>query len=264
MKKIIDKLQTVIAELAEKELMLRFNNVGHSIKSDGSLLTEADTAMQQAIEEFVLDEWPQYGLLGEEMSADQQQRLLDENQSGLWVLDPLDGTRNFASGVPIFSISIALLVQNEVVLGLIYDPVRKECFSAIKGEGAWLNGKPLKTANMPDGIDQCIAQVDLKRLPEKLAIHLASTHPYASQRNFGSGALDWCWIAAGRAQLYVHGGQKLWDYVAGQLILTEAGGCVATLDNESVFVRSLQPRSVVAATHRQLMDNWLNVLTNWK
>ena len=262
MREILDKLQLVIAELAEKEIMTRFNNIGHSVKDDGSLLTEADTFMQQAIEEFVRKEWPQYGLLGEEMPDDQQQRLLDENQSGLWVLDPLDGTRNFASGVPIFSISIALLMQNEVVLGLIYDPVRKECFSAIKGEGAWLNGKQLKTSDVPDRLNQCIAQVDLKRLSKKLAVHLASTHPYASQRNFGSGALDWCWVAAGRAQLYVHGGQKLWDYVAGQLILTEAGGCVTTLDKEPVFTRSLQPRSVVAATHRRLMDNWLNLLRN--
>ena len=260
MKKILDKLQAEIVRLAEKELMPRFNRVGYSTKDDGSLLTEADTVMQQAIQDFVYKTWPEYALLGEEMPPQQQQQLLDDNQNGLWILDPLDGTRNFASGVPIFSISIALLIKDEVVLGLIYDPVRKECFSAIKGEGAWLNARRLKTPDTAKKIAQCIAQVDLKRLTEKQASHLASTHPYASQRNFGSGALDWCWVAAGRAQLYAHGGQKLWDYVAGQLILTEAGGCVRTFDNEAVFIRSLQPRSVAAATHKCLLDDWLAVI----
>ena len=260
MKKMLLKLESVIAELAEKEIISRFNQIGHSVKEDGSLVTEADMAMQQSITEFLQKEWPQYSLLGEEMTAQQQQDLLDQNNNGLWILDPLDGTRNFASGVPVFSVSIALLVENEVVLGLIYDPLRKECFAAIKAQGAWLNGQLLKTDCGEKNINQCIAQVDLKRLSSKLAVHLALTHPYASQRNFGSGALDWCWVAAGRAQLYVHGGQKLWDYAAGQLILAEAGGCAITLEKEQIFLRELQPRSVVAATSKVLLDDWFNVL----
>jgi len=260
MKAVLEKLQPVIIELADKELMPRFNRVDHRVKDDGSLLTEADTAMQQKVMDFVQTEWPQYALLGEEMSVEQQQSLLDKNRQGLWILDPLDGTRNFASGVPIFSVSIALLVHDEVVLALIYDPVRKECFSAIKGQGAWLNNKQIKTDQVAEQLAQCIAQVDLKRLPEKLAVYLAKTHPYASQRNFGSGALDWCWLAAGRVQLYIHGGQKLWDYAAGQLILSEAGGCAVTLKNEVVFIRSLQPRSIVAAAHSHLLNEWVKVI----
>lgn len=264
MKEILKKLESIVVDLADTEIMTRYNQVGHSVKDDGSLVTEADMAMQHAMTKFLEHEWPQYRLLGEEMSVDEQQCLLDDGSQGLWVLDPLDGTRNFASGVPIFSVSIALLMQHGVVLGLIYDPVRKECFSAIKNEGAWLNGRPLKTKAIPEKLSQCIAQVDLKRLHKKLALHLAATHPYASQRNFGSGALDWCWLAAGRAQLYLHGGQKLWDYVAGQLILTEAGGSAITLDNEPVFTRSLQARSVVAATHKPLLNGWFRILSEGK
>jgi myo-inositol-1(or 4)-monophosphatase len=264
MKEILEKLQPMIIELCDKELMPRFNQIGYSVKDDGSLLTEADTTMQQRVADFVQTEWPQFALLGEEMSADQQQRLLDENQQGLWILDPLDGTRNFASGVPIFSVSIALLVHDEVILGLIYDPVRKECFTAIKGQGAWLNNRPVKTDQAPVHVNQCIAQVDLKRLSTQLAVHLAKTHPYASQRNFGSGALDWCWVATGRVQLYVHGGQKLWDYAAGQLILSEAGGCAFTLDNEAIFIRGLQPRSVAAAMNSHLLNDWSAILSKGK
>ena len=264
MKDMLTKLESAIVELSEKEILSRFNQVGHSVKDDGSLVTEADMAMQQAMNEFIMGEWPQYSVLGEEMPSEQQQSLLDENLQGLWVLDPLDGTRNFASGVPVFSVSIALIKKEQVVLGLIYDPIRRECFSAIKNEGAWLNGESLKTKSALERIDQCIAQVDLKRLSPQLAGHLASTHPFASQRNFGSGALDWCWVAAGRAQLYLHGGQKLWDYVAGQLILSEAGGCLSTLDKEPIFARSLRSRSVVAATHASLFDDWFNVLDEAK
>ena len=264
MKKILAQLAANIPVLAEKEIISRFNQVGHSVKDDGSLVTEADVAMQQAMTHYLSEQWPQYALLGEEMTATEQQKILDENKQGLWVLDPLDGTTNFASGVPIFSVSLALLIDNEVVLGLIYDPVRKECFSAIKNEGASLNGKALTLHKRNDQIKKSIAQVDLKRLPEKLAVYLAALHPYASQRNFGSGALDWCWLAAGRSQLYLHGGQKLWDYLAGQLILGEAGGEVTTLDNEKVFVRSLQPRSVVAATSKSLWQEWFNLLNQVK
>ena len=263
MKEILQKLELAVISLAENELMMRFNQVGHDVKEDGSLITEADLGMQQALSDLLKRAWPKFALLGEEMTAEQQQALLLNNPEGLWVLDPLDGTRNFASGVPIFSVSIALLIDAEVVLALIYDPVRKESFSAIKNQGAWLNGEALHTPSRQLRISECIAQVDLKRLPEKLAVHLASSHPYASQRNFGSGALDWCWIAAGRAQLYVHGGQKLWDYIAGQLILNEAGGCATTLEGESVFSHSLQTRSVVASTHASLLDDWLQILQSY-
>jgi myo-inositol-1(or 4)-monophosphatase len=195
------------------------------------------------------------------MSVEQQQQLLGHSDTGLWVLDPLDGTTNFASGIPIFSVSVALLIGGEVQLGLVYDPVRDESFSAMRGQGAWLNEQSLKPQVERQSIEQCIAQVDLKRLPVKLAACLAGEHPFASQRNFGSGTLDWCWLAAGRSQLYAHGGQKLWDYLAGHLILQEAGGRVTTIDGESLFNHSLEPRSVAAAITPQLHTLWLNLLS---
>ncbi len=256
MKNDLQRLEQIIRELAQQEILPRFNRVTHQIKADGSLLTEADTAMQQAVIQQLKQHWPEYQLLGEEMSTEQQQALLDHHGAGLWVLDPLDGTSNFAAGIPIFSISVALVMAGEVVLGLIHDPLRDETFSAVKGEGAWLNGEPLCPQLDKTQLKQCVAQVDLKRLTPELAGRLAATHPFASQRNFGSGTLDWCWLAAGRSQLYLHGGQKLWDYLAGHLILQEAGGKVTTLQGEALFNHSLQPRSVVAATSESLYDLW--------
>ena len=260
LKQTLNRLETIIIDLAGQEIMPRFNQVSYSFKRDGSIVTEADTAMQNAVVHALRENWPQYQLLGEEMPVAEQQALLTDTGHGLWVLDPLDGTSNFASGIPIFSVSVALIIDGEVKLGLIYDPVREECFSAIKGQGAWLNGQTLKPELDREHLGQCIAQVDLKRLPKEMAAHLAAEHPFASQRNFGSGALDWCWLAAGRSQLYAHGGQKLWDYLAGHLILQEAGGVVTTFDKEDIFVQSLQPRSVVAAITPQLYQMWLLAL----
>lgn len=257
MKKMLEQLETIIKNLAEQEIMPRYNRVAFEFKTDGSLVTEADTAMQHAVIEALHKQWPEYALLGEEMSEQQQQVLLDNDDTrGLWVLDPLDGTSNFASAIPIFSVSLALIQNGEVRLGLIYDPVRRESFSALRGYGAWLNGRPLKLQVDKQELNQCIAQVDFKRLSEAMAMHIAADHPYASQRNFGSGALDWCWLAAGRSQLYLHGGQKLWDYLAGQLILSEAGGIAETFEGEEIFKKQLLKRSIVASVNRILFNKW--------
>lgn len=258
MKALLQQLEIIVCQLAQREIMPRFNQVGFRLKTDGSLVTEADIAMQKAVVDELQKHWPEYELLGEEMSPQQQQALLDSNSSGLWVLDPLDGTSNFASGIPIFSVSLALIQQGEVKLGLIYDPVRNECFSAIRGQGAWLNQQSIKMEQASIPLKQCIAQVDLKRLPKTLASRLAAEHPFASQRNFGSGALDWCWLAVGRSQLYVHGGQKFWDYAAGQLILKEAGGHAISFDGQDVFKLSLQARSIVAAHSEALLNDFFD------
>lgn len=257
---MLRQLEDIIPALAKQHVLARFNHIGYSFKQDGSVVTAADTAMQKAVVDALHKHWPQCQLLGEEMAAAEQQSMLDADDAGLWVLDPLDGTSNFASGIPVFSTALAFISQGEVQLGLIYDPVRNECFSAIKGQGAWLNRVPLKLDDARTELNQCIAQVDMKRLPESMAVKLAALHPYASQRNFGSGALDWCWLAAGRSQLYVHGGQNLWDYLAGQLILREAGGFAQSFDGTPVYRRSLRPRSIVAAVNEPLFHAWSDFL----
>jgi len=262
MKKILNKLQQIIKQHATEQIMPRYNQVAYRFKQDGSLVTDADSEMQKAMILSLQQHWPEYTVLGEEMTEAEQQAQLDSDTEGLWVLDPLDGTSNFASGIPVFSVSIALVINNEVVLGVIYDPNRNETFSAIKGEGAWLNGQPLVSKTERQSLNQCTAQIDFKRLKPEMRVCLSREHPYASQRNFGSGALDWCWLAAGRSQIYIHGGQKLWDYVAGQLILSEAGGYAKTFAGESVFKKTLTPRSVMAAVNLSLFKQLQKYLTS--
>jgi myo-inositol-1(or 4)-monophosphatase len=215
--------------------------------------------MQRRLQQELGAGWPAFRLLGEEMSAAQQAQLLAGPGQGLWCLDPLDGTSNFAAGIPFFGVSLALLGEGEVQAAVVHDPARDESFSALRGQGAWLNGRTLKAPATPPQIAQAMAMVDLKRLPDPLVLALARRAPYRSQRSFGSVALDWCWVAAGRCQVYLHGGQKLWDYAAGQLILKESGAVGGLLDDyRGDWQRepTLTPRIAVAATHPALLGQW--------
>lgn len=253
---VIDRLTTI----ADRELSHRFADCEPSSKADGSLVTEADLVMQQRVREALREVFPGYGFLGEEMPLAEQQARLCAPDGGLWVLDPLDGTSNFSAGLPFFSVSLALISGGSTRFGMVYDPVRKECFHAEAGKGAWLNHKPLAPRRAPPRLRGCIALVDYKRLPRELATRLASQPPFGSQRNLGSVALELCWLAAGRAHVYLHGAQKLWDHVAGLLILREAGGFAVTLEGDLAPALTLEPRSTAAALERSLFLEWTRSL----
>lgn len=257
---MLDALTRIVKTAACEELLPRFAESERRFKNDGSIVTEADIAMQQRLVAELKALTPGYQLLGEEMAEDEQRQLILTGDCGLWCLDPLDGTSNFACGIPFFSVSLGLLVGREPVLGLIYDPIRDECFTAIKDRGAQLNNQPLRCRPTGLSLRRSMAVIDLKRLGG-LASILAAKPPYSSQRNFGSVALEWCWLAANRFHVYLHGRQKLWDYAAGALILAEAGGHSETLDGEPIFSRDLQPRSVMATCDAQLFQEWKTWLT---
>ncbi len=256
----LKQLKAMVVTAAEQYLLPYFGQTTRHYKGDGSIVTQADHAIQDALVKALSEQWPEIPVLGEEMTPKQQQRLLDKSRDGLWIMDPLDGTSNFAAGIPCFSVSIALLYEGEIQLGLIYDPLRKECFSAIRGKGAYLNGEPLQPGNTELPLKKCMAQIDFKRLPTQLAVRLVSDMPYSSQRSFGSSVLDWCWLAMGRVQIYLHGQQKLWDVAAGQLILAEAGGHALTLEGERVFQTTLETRSVIAAAGNRQFEAWRSIV----
>lgn len=248
-------VQSLVVASARTELLPRLAHVARQTKADGSVVTEADLAMQANLTAQLQARWPHIRLLGEEMSTAEQARLFDDPRP-LWCLDPLDGTSNYASGIPFFAVSLALIQQGRVVLGVVYDPLRDECFSASEDRAASLNGEPLRLGPSDLGLQQSIAIVDFKRLPPALSAHLVTATPYASQRSFGAAALDWCWLAAGRGHLYLHGRQNLWDYAAGHFIFQRAGGHAATLHGEPVFAPALQGRSAVAAVDGELFRAW--------
>lgn len=253
---MLEALAQIVKTAAREELLPRFAGIERRFKADGSIVTEADFAMQRRLAEELAVFAPQYRLLGEEMTAMEQQLVLESGDEGLWCLDPLDGTRNFASGIPFFSVSLGLLIDRKPALGLVYDPIRDECFTARAGSGAWLNGKPLHCHPTGVSLRKGIAVVDFKRLPPALAGDLVARPPYSSHRNFGSVALEWCWLTANRFQVYLHGKQQLWDYAAGVLVLAESGGFAETLEGGPIYTQALQPRSAVAACDGVLFEEW--------
>ena len=251
----IQRVIEVVRQVAADEVMPRYLKVAHQRKSDGSLFTEADLAAQDALARLLPGIQPG-PIVGEEMTREQQAEHWIEGAEGLWCVDPIDGTSNFVNGLPYFAVSVALMRKGRSVLGVVYDPVADEMFYAEKGVGAWLNGERLPIKQHVPHLRNAMAEVDFKRLPRSLGAALAAAPPYSSQRNFGASTLEWCYVAAGRFDVYLHGGQKLWDYAAGSLILEEAGGRMATLAHDEFWADGLWQRSVVAARDSKLFEAW--------
>ncbi len=251
-------LKAVIAAVklvAAEEIMPRYLKVALHHKDDGSLCTDADLAAQAALSRK-LQAILNVPVIGEEMSQKEQSALWIEGAQGVWCIDPIDGTTNFVRGLPYFAVSVALVREGKSTLGVVYDPVAKEVFAAELGRGAFLNGVLMSGKNIAKNLPDALANVDLKRLSPKLVKQLASAPPYCSQRNFGASTLDWCYTAAGRYDVYLHGGQKLWDYAAGSLVLQEAGGYACSLDQDDFNQGEVWNRSVVASLDAELFQSW--------
>ena len=255
---MLNRLAELVREVAQTAVMPRFLNTAVSTKSDGTRLTEADLHAQAMFAER-LPQIIDCPMLGEEMSADEQHAIWRHAATGLWVVDPIDGTNNFINGLPHFALSVAYIRHGRAQLGAIFHPMMQEMFTAERGHGAWLNGRPLPLRNTPKKLHESIAGVEVKYLRSgKLASRMQTLHPFGSQRSMGSSTLDWCYLAAGRYDLYLHGGQKLWDYAAGALIYEEAGGRLATLEGDDFWSgEHVFKRSVIAGLQPDLFERWL-------
>lgn len=256
-----DPLLQALRAAGREELLPRFQGrLTVAEKPDGSLVTSADHALDARLRRVLGELFPGIPVLSEEQGRAEQQAVL-AGAERFWLMDPLDGTTNFASGMPFFAISLALVGKNGVYFGATYDPVRDELFSAVHGGGLLLNGHALPPQpRQPEDLAQCTALVDCKRLAPPLATALVVSPPYRSQRNLGACALEWAWLAAGRADLYLHGGQALWDSAAGTVMLAEVGGALTDLAGGPVFRRSLEKPSAVAARSPALHRHWLEWL----
>lgn len=248
-------LESLVRDIAREEILPRYLKSARSRKADGSLFTEADIESQRRFSQALPTLLPG-AVLGEEMSGEEQARLWAKGRSGLWCIDPIDGTTNFANGIPFFAVSIAYLVDHEPRFGVVYNPITDESFYAATGAGAYLNGTELPLRPAAPRLGDAVAGVDFKRISHHLGDELAVRPPFYSQRNFGSSALEWCFVAAGRLDVYLHGGQMLWDYAAGRLILAEAGGEAAALDGGSLMAGPAVKRGVIAAANPTLFAEW--------
>lgn len=252
---LLPQVEAAVRAVAAQEIMPRYLQVVREHKFDGSTLSEADLAAQHFLAEALSAIAP-LPILGEEMCESEQARALQAGDEGLWCFDPIDGTTNFLVGLPLFAISVALLKRGRPVLGVIYAPVQDEMFTACVGGGAYMNGEPLplRPSNCP--LDHAVGLVDLKHIPQTLSRELGLKAPYYSQRNLGSSVLEWSYLAAGRADIMLHGTQRIWDFSAGSLLLAEAGGSASTLEQDDFHAGPPWQRSVIASLNPDLLPLW--------
>jgi len=222
--------------------------------SPTNLVTEMDRRAEALIIEAIQAEFPRDAILSEERGT------VDGSSSRRWIIDPLDGTTNYAHGIPIFCVSIALEVDGQARLGVVYDPNLDECFVATRGRGAWLNGEPLAVSEgvtlneslVATGLPYNIRETPCNNLAEFAAFSLRCQ----GVRRMGSAVLYFCYVAAGRLDGYWELRVGPWDAAAGVLMVEEAGGRVTNLEGGP-----LNPeRPEVVASNGRIHDEMLRVL----
>ncbi len=209
-------------------------------KGQNDLVTEADLAVQSAVKETILRRFPQDDFLGEEDSPE----VASLKSSRRWIVDPIDGTTNFVHGFPYYGTSIALEVDGEIVVGVIYDPSKKEMFVGVKGQGASCNGQRLSVSASAK-LSEALVCIGLPAVPEKhpetISGMVRLTARTRSVRRMGSAALSMAYVAAGRSDGFYSHIIQPWDVAAGVLLVREAGGKVTNLwaDRYDLYNRSV-------------------------
>ncbi|MCF8029541.1 MAG: inositol monophosphatase [Desulfohalobiaceae bacterium] len=212
--------ETILANWAEAK------SIRHKGRVD--LVTETDVAVEKELTAKLGRVLPNAGFLAEETASG------GDLQGTTWIVDPLDGTTNFAHGLPFVAISVALWNEDDVVLGLIHLPRLEETFSAFKGEGAYLNGKPISVSGSSRLVESLVAtgfpydiETKAEGEVERLKSILTTTRGI---RRMGAAAVDLAYTACGRFEAFYETGLKPWDTAAGWLLVREAGGTVTTFE----------------------------------
>lgn len=246
----------VEAALRGGEILLsRFgssNNV--RFKDTINIVTEADIMSEGAVVGVIRERYPDHQIMAEEGVAE------EGRSDHKWIIDPLDGTTNYAHGYPVFCISIALEVSGDVVAGVVYNPILKELFRAEKGKGAYLNDKRIKVSSTGRLIDSLLSTgfpyLRMKGGPTNLDYLGKALMNCQEVRRDGSAALDLCYVAAGRFDGFWELLLKPWDDAAGMLMITEAGGRVTDLKGGPYSIYSDE----ILATNGLIHDELIGVL----
>lgn len=244
----------ILARKAGEILSVGF---GQQHRVDYKGVIDPVTEIDHRSEAFILGEirkrFPDHRVVAEESGES------DGNESSVWYVDPLDGTVNYTHGVPIFAVSLAYQEGGSIRLGVVYDPMQDECFSSEKGQGAWLNGKPIQVSLTQD-LDHSLVVTgfpyDIRTSSENnLDNYYRFTLCTQGVRRLGSAALDLCYVASGRFDGYWEVRIGAWDIAAGALIAQEAGATVTSLRGSSGFLS--HPQSILAANpsiHPQMLE----------
>lgn len=219
-------------------------------KGRGNVVTDVDVRAEKEITLFLSKAYPGFNFLAEEGTV------TSIGSDYCWIIDPLDGTRNYASGLPVFCCNVALAKDGEVVLGVTYDPLRDELFQAEEGSGAFLNGEPIHVGDRLT-VQESFVGVDLgyeDRRGEQALDLMKSIWPGVQGfRVIGSAALGLAYAAAGRFDLYFHNFLYPWDFASSIILIREAGGVITEHDGSPVSLKSTALVAGNAAVHADFM-----------
>jgi myo-inositol-1(or 4)-monophosphatase len=223
------------------------------------LVTEVDVAVERMFRALIAERFPDHQVLAEEMGG------ASAVPAGpCWVFDPIDGTTNYAHGLPIFCASLALEIDGVPEVAAIYDPNRRELFTAERGGGAFLNGAPLRVSSADRLVDALLVTgfpYDVhSRVDEVVGLFGAFVGQARAVRRLGSAAIDLCWVAAGRMDGFWEADLKPWDVAGGALVVAEAGGRVTGTDGGAFRSRG----GHVLASNGRIHDAMLDVIRSFK
>lgn len=245
------------AEAGATVLKYYFNNKNLKISNKegiNNLVTEADHAAEKAIMDTIREQFPDHFILSEETGE------LPKDSAYKWIIDPIDGTINYAHGIPICCVSIALEHKGEIILGAVHNPFLNEFYFAEKGAGSTLNGEKIEVSKKNSVLTCCLVTgfpytyLDMPNGP--LQVFERFIRKGIPVRRLGSAAMDLCWVAAGRFDGFYEHKLEAWDSAAGFLIVEEAGGRVT--DFEGTYYSPYQPRILATngAIHEEMIQ-WI-------
>ncbi|HTI37020.1 MAG TPA: inositol monophosphatase family protein [Vicinamibacterales bacterium] len=218
------------------------------------LVTEIDRDVERMFRALIAERFPDHAILAEEFEARGDRERAARHT---WVFDPVDGTTNYAHGLPIFCSAASLEIDGEAVVAAVYDPSRRELFTAQRGLGAWLNGVPMRVSNADRLIDALLCtgfpytvHEESRRLLDVFSAFLETSR---AVRRLGSAAIDLCYVAAGRLDGFWEMQLNPWDISAGALLVTEAGGTVTNLSGESFDSRRGEIVASNGRIHQQMV-----------
>lgn len=250
-----DELLSIAVEastVAGDVIRQRFQKISSvRYKGRANPVTDVDLLAEEMIVETITRRFPEHNILSEEVHT------VDRDSEYTWIIDPLDGTMNFTMGIPFVAVSVALAVGDTPLLGAVYDPIRKETFTAERGKGAFLNRKPI-TVSKKQSLNDAVIGVDLgyDDLGRRRAVEtiLLVRPQVQAVRLLGSAVLGLCYAACGRFDVYFHPHVYPWDISVGALLIAEAGGQVTDLHGSDVSTRTSNIAASNHRLHKQFMD----------
>src|SRR5438093_4849804 len=256
-------LLTTAVEAVVKAGELQLERFGRDFHIDKKgtidLVTQVDVAVERMFRDLMAERFPDHHILAEELGGE-----AEAPPGPCWVFDPIDGTTNYAHGVPIFCASLALEIDGVSEVAAVYDPNRRELFTAERGGGAFLNGVPLRTSHARQLVDAILVTgfpYDVhKRVDEIVGLFGAFVGRARAVRRLGSAAIDLCWVAAGRLDGFWETDLKAWDIAGGALIVAEAGGRVSDTDGRPFTSRG----GHVLASNGRIHDEMLGVIHDFR